>query len=183
MTLQLLPSEFPYLWGKFYFIFYQCAQMIFMPYQGTVQFFSCKHAVYIIWRIALVLLLALLSIDIFSHVQYIYRIFTITGYSFLCTKEFCGFPQTHIKIWDCKGAKRRLEVATTDGASMCVVLVGSLAFSGPVTNHTAQVTEPRHGKIRQNHLVNIYIRIGTEIVVIQYTLTEKGLVVRWRPSF
>ncbi len=25
MTLQLLPSEFPYIWGKFYFLFYQCA--------------------------------------------------------------------------------------------------------------------------------------------------------------
>ena len=24
MTLQLLHSEFPYIWGKFYFIFYQC---------------------------------------------------------------------------------------------------------------------------------------------------------------
>ncbi len=24
MTLQLLHSEFPYIWGKFYFLFYQC---------------------------------------------------------------------------------------------------------------------------------------------------------------
>jgi hypothetical protein len=77
-----------------------------------------------------------MSIDFFIYVQYIYRIFTITGYSFLCTKEFCGFPQTYIKSETARGAKRRLEVATTDGASMCVVLVGSLAFSGPVTNHT-----------------------------------------------
>ncbi len=27
------------------FHFYQCAQINFLPYQGTVQFFSCKHAV------------------------------------------------------------------------------------------------------------------------------------------
>ncbi len=26
MTLQLLPSEFPYIWGKFSFLFYQCVQ-------------------------------------------------------------------------------------------------------------------------------------------------------------
>ncbi len=26
MTLQPLPSEFPYKWGKFYFIFYQCTR-------------------------------------------------------------------------------------------------------------------------------------------------------------
>ncbi len=25
MILQLLPSEFPYIWGKFYFLFHQCA--------------------------------------------------------------------------------------------------------------------------------------------------------------
>ncbi len=26
MTLQLLHSEFPYIWGKFYFLFYQCVK-------------------------------------------------------------------------------------------------------------------------------------------------------------
>ncbi len=28
MTLQLLPSEFPYIWGKFIFLFYQCINFI-----------------------------------------------------------------------------------------------------------------------------------------------------------
>ncbi len=27
MTLQLLPSEFPYIWGKFNFLFYQCVEV------------------------------------------------------------------------------------------------------------------------------------------------------------
>jgi hypothetical protein len=26
LTLQLLPSEFPYIWGKFIFLFYQCSK-------------------------------------------------------------------------------------------------------------------------------------------------------------
>ncbi len=28
MTLQLLHSEFPYIWGKFYFLFYQCTYLL-----------------------------------------------------------------------------------------------------------------------------------------------------------
>ncbi len=32
MTLQLLPSEFPYIWGKFSFLFYQCTYFIFAAY-------------------------------------------------------------------------------------------------------------------------------------------------------
>ncbi len=36
MTLQLLHSEFPYIWGKFYFLFYQCTV-------HSVQYFSLLY--------------------------------------------------------------------------------------------------------------------------------------------
>ncbi len=32
MTLQLLHSEFPYMWGKFSFLFYQCTLYIYVVY-------------------------------------------------------------------------------------------------------------------------------------------------------
>ncbi len=35
MTVQLLPSEFPYIWGKFYFIFYQCTNNNSPSYELT----------------------------------------------------------------------------------------------------------------------------------------------------
>ncbi len=67
MTMQLLPSEFPSLWGKFFFFFYQCVLLLLLlllyyycsTYQGwifTVQCTStyilsyvtvCKYALYI----------------------------------------------------------------------------------------------------------------------------------------
>jgi len=30
MTLQPFPSEFPYIWGKFYFHFYQCSKQVYL---------------------------------------------------------------------------------------------------------------------------------------------------------
>ncbi len=41
MTSQPLPSEFPYILGKFNFLFDQCAQRIYLPgYRGNSQ---CSH--------------------------------------------------------------------------------------------------------------------------------------------
>ncbi len=42
MTLQLLRSEFPYIWGKFNFLFYQCGYT-FMPSFIGVLYFSTVH--------------------------------------------------------------------------------------------------------------------------------------------
>ncbi len=36
MTLQLLHSEFPYIWGKFYFLFYQCTDLLLDVAVGVV---------------------------------------------------------------------------------------------------------------------------------------------------
>ncbi len=44
MTLQLLHSEFPYIWGKFEFIFYQCmtVQYIYKYTNGILSIYGCR---------------------------------------------------------------------------------------------------------------------------------------------
>ncbi len=37
MTLQLLPSGFPYIWGKFCFLFYQCSNLIASSVYSSVR--------------------------------------------------------------------------------------------------------------------------------------------------
>ncbi len=43
MTLQPLPSGFPYIWGKFCFLFYQCAMTIIASLAGKPNSWSGKH--------------------------------------------------------------------------------------------------------------------------------------------
>ncbi len=42
MTLQPLPSEFPYIWGKFSFLFYLCTHQIMMRRTALVLSFSVR---------------------------------------------------------------------------------------------------------------------------------------------
>jgi hypothetical protein len=67
-----------------------------------------------------------MSIGIFIYVQYS---ISDNRIQFLVHERILWFPPDVYKIWDCKGAKRRLEVATTDGASMCVLCSASGQFS------------------------------------------------------
>ncbi len=43
MTLQLIHSEFPYIWGKFYFISYQCRLGVFFCMTARVHGYSCAQ--------------------------------------------------------------------------------------------------------------------------------------------
>jgi hypothetical protein len=42
MTLQLLHSEFPYIWGKFLFLFYQCNYVLFQLCNNSQNMSTCK---------------------------------------------------------------------------------------------------------------------------------------------
>ncbi len=48
MTFQLHHSEFPYLWGKFCFLFYQCANLSFGGWNESTRFVNPRQS--ILWR-------------------------------------------------------------------------------------------------------------------------------------
>ncbi len=69
MTLQPIPSEFPYIWGQFLYLFYHCSMLVFFPLFPSYLCGSPQHNCSLIGFITClncVFLLPEYSLNIFS---------------------------------------------------------------------------------------------------------------------